>query len=707
MSANNRLSFAGINDMTLWRGGTTTNVTTFIRFTADNDGASNLLTDVTYNSGQQLDHILVGQQLLITGVGLTDNKTTITNVNLGSNQITVADTITTVLSDKLIAVIIPKGQAFVESGSLTAPQNTGLTFQDITGSNDSNYEAGDSKWNVFLQLASTASDSSTQGGVYGQYQVYKFFNRTSATRASFYVTASSAEGVLVEPPGLTPSSGIVGFPVFEVSVSESLGPIFASADVEGSNVSAGAGFAAYQIAADNFLDATTTGSSGGGSGTVTEVDATGTVNGITLTTSPGGGITTTGTVTLGGTLGSITNSQLTNNSIFIGNQSIALGASGSNFSGLVASGSFSGSYIGNGSGLTGISATSVANSLTDGAGIIDFTYNGASAATVSVDSGSLVGNGLTTSTGKILVQASGSTIEVGSGGIRVNDSSITPIQISSSIAGNGLSGGNGAPLAVNVDDSSIEINSDTLRIKSDGVTNAMLQKSSLMIGSTGITLGNTGSALAGLTSVTSTDYLGGTLAGTKLSGSFTGSFKGDGSGLTGIGQTLNINADSGTPGSVALLTQTASFSGTSNEVETSVAGQTVTIGLPSDVTITQDLVVGRNLSVAGTASFTHREDFDVADRFVRLASGSESAGDGGIVVQQTSPTDGEAFVFDADVTRWGFTSSFNPSTSVVTPDAFVSTVIEGSGNNPSEVVTRYQKKGNIFVAANGDIHIYS
>ena len=706
MSANNRLSFGGINDMTLWRGGTTTNVTTFIRFTADNDGASNLLTDVTYNSGQQLDHILLGQELLITGVGLTDNKTTITNINLGSNQITVADTITTVLSDKLIAVIIPKGQAFVESGSLTAPNNTGLTFQDITGSNDSNYLASDNKWNVFFQLASTSSDSNAQGGVFGQYQVYKFFNRTSATRASFYVTASNAEGVLVEPPGLTPSSAIVGFPVFEATISESLGPIFAPEDLSGANVSAGAGVAAYQIAADNFLDATTTGSSGG-SGTVTEVDATGTVNGITLTTSPGGGITTTGTVTLGGTLGSITNSQLTKNSVYIGNQSIALGASGSNFSGIVASGSFSGSYIGNGSGLTGISATSVANALTDGAGIIDFSYNGASAATVSVDSGSLVGDGLTTSAGKILVQASGSTIDIGSGGIRLNDSSITPVQISSSIAGNGLSGGNGAPLAVNVDDSSIEINSDTLRIKSDGVTNAMLQKSSLMVGSTGITLGNTGSALAGLTSVTSTNYLGGTLAGTRLTGSFTGSFKGDGSGITGIGQTLNINADSGTPGSVALLTQTASFSGTSNEVETSVAGQTVTIGLPSNVTITQDLTVGRNLSVAGTASFTHREDFDVADRFVRLASGSTSAGDGGIVVQQLSPTDGEAFVFDADVTRWGFTSSFNPSTSVVTPDAFVSTVIEGSGNNPSEVVSRYQKKGNIFVAANQDIFIYS
>jgi len=47
-------------------------------------------------------------------------------------------------------------------------------------------------------------------------------------------------------------------------------------------------------------------------GTVTSIETTGTVNGITLT---GGEITNTGTITLGGTLGSIANSQLTNSTI--------------------------------------------------------------------------------------------------------------------------------------------------------------------------------------------------------------------------------------------------------------------------------------------------------------------------------------------------------------------------------------------------------
>jgi hypothetical protein len=55
-------------------------------------------------------------------------------------------------------------------------------------------------------------------------------------------------------------------------------------------------------------------STSAGGGTVTQVNTSGSVNGITLT---GGPITTTGTVTLGGTLGSIANSQLSNSSVTV------------------------------------------------------------------------------------------------------------------------------------------------------------------------------------------------------------------------------------------------------------------------------------------------------------------------------------------------------------------------------------------------------
>ena len=111
------------------------------------------------------------------------------------------------------------------------------------------------------------------------------------------------------------------------------------------------------------------------------------------------------------------------------------------------SGSFSGSFEGDGSSLTGISADTLGNSIVDGNGIADFTFNGSAGATVSVE-------------------ADGSTLSVGASGVKVADAGITATQLNSSVAGDGLAGGAGTALSVNVDDSTIEIDSDSLRVKS-------------------------------------------------------------------------------------------------------------------------------------------------------------------------------------------------------------------------------------------------
>ena len=111
-------------------------------------------------------------------------------------------------------------------------------------------------------------------------------------------------------------------------------------------------------------------------------------------------------------------------------------------------------------------------------------------------------------------------------------------------------------------------------------------------GSDSLTLSST---ITGLTSVSATSF----------SGSFSGSFQGDGSNLTGIAATLLVSGSTGN-GAVDLKTQTLSIVGTSNEVETSVSGQTVTVGLPNDVTLTGDLTVGGNdikMSGGTTANF--------------------------------------------------------------------------------------------------------
>ena len=63
---------------------------------------------------------------------------------------------------------------------------------------------------------------------------------------------------------------------------------------------------------------------------------------------------------------------------------------------------------------------------------------------------------------------------------------------------------------------------------------------------------------------------------------------------TGSGSiTLNTAGDSGT-GTVDLSTQTLSVAGTTNEIQTSVSNQTVTVGLPTDVTVQGNLTVDTN-----------------------------------------------------------------------------------------------------------------
>jgi hypothetical protein len=112
---------------------------------------------------------------------------------------------------------------------------------------------------------------------------------------------------------------------------------------------------------------------------------------------------------------------------------------------VVLSGSFSGSFQGDGTNLTGISADTLANSLTDGNGIADFSFNGSAGASVAVE-------------------VDGSTLSVGSGGVKVADAGITATQLATSIAGDGLSGGAGTALSVNVDGTSITSSGDNLTL---------------------------------------------------------------------------------------------------------------------------------------------------------------------------------------------------------------------------------------------------
>ena len=83
-------------------------------------------------------------------------------------------------------------------------------------------------------------------------------------------------------------------------------------------------------------------------------------------------------------------------------------------------------------------------------------------------------------------------------------------------------------------------------------------------------------------------------------------------------QDLDIAGDSGT-GAIDLDSETLTIAGTSNEIETSMSGNTLTVGLPTNVTI------AGNLTVAGTTTEVSSTTVNVADPMLSLATNNDSA----------------------------------------------------------------------------------
>jgi hypothetical protein len=142
-----------------------------------------------------------------------------------------------------------------------------------------------------------------------------------------------------------------------------------------------------------------------------------------------------------------------------------------------------------------------------------------------------------------------------------------------------------------------------------------------------------------------------------------------------------------------------------------VAGSTIDLGLQTtDSPTFVGLTLTGNLVVLGTASFQNTSNLLVADRFVLFASGSNTTGDGGIVVQQGTQNIGELYGYDSGTTRWGFTSSFNATGNSFVPAVYAGAV-ETSAVTPSAAPIYGGASngfGTIHVDSNtGDIFIYA
>ena len=332
-----------------------------------------------------------------------------------------------------------------------------------------------------------------------------------------------------------------------------------------------------------------------------------------LSVGGGGSLTVANGLTVSGgsvTLpnGTVANTALANSSVTIGSTSVALGATATTVA-----------------GLTSLSATSLTGSL-----------SGSDLVAASVENSKLVNSSVTVTAGDGLT---------GGGSVSLGGS--TSVALSSSVAGNGLGFSSGV-LSVNVDDSTIQINSDSLRVKDGGITNTKLANSSVTVGSTSIALGATSTSLSGLTNLSGPSLV---ISGSQITAS--AGFSGNGSGLTSLSasQLSNFTDD----------VRSKITAGTGVTITNGAVSIGQAVATNSNVTF-NDVTVAGNLTVNGTTTTVDTENLLVEDAVIQLGSGSAGNADGdrGLIFSRLS--ENKAFFWDESDSKFKLTATTTSGT---------------------------------------------
>ena len=119
-----------------------------------------------------------------------------------------------------------------------------------------------------------------------------------------------------------------------------------------------------------------------------------------------------------------------------------------------------------------------------------------------------------------------------------------------------------------------------------------------------------------------------------------------------------------------------------------------------------NMVIDGNLTVNGTQTLNNTTNLLIEDRFILMNSGSSATGDGGILVGSGSAFSASAFIFDDSEDRWGVQIDTQLGSTAATsiPEAYASLYVLTANTGSAT----YNVKGNIKIDdGTGDIFIYS
>jgi len=427
--------------------------------------------------------------------------------------------------------------------------------------------------------------------------------------------------------------------------------------------------------------------------------------------------------------------------------------------GLKHSGSFSGSFEGDGSSLTGIVATTLdidafgsdltSATLVAADKIIVSDSGTEGRATVSQLAAPLAGTGLEANSGtlRIAAAAAGTGLTGGAG---------TALNV---IGGDGITA-NADEIEVTVDDSTIELSAtngsgairvkalgvDTGQLAADAVTGAKIEDDA--VDSEHIADGAIDTAHIGDNQVTAAklDHVFSDTAGSFGSTTAVPVITVDAQGritsasTASVSSTLNISGSTGNDG-VSLTSDALTFAG-NHAISVAVTNNTVTVnganGLVSasaegdaqgqikingqnvntndlgtgdsptfaNLTLSGNATVAGDLTVQGTTTSLQTTNLNVEDQFILLHSGSGTGDQGLVFSSGSSGNSGAAFFYDVTQDRLSYTKggvAWNAT--AVTPSAYVALVVD-TEDSQDGTDARLAKRGNIKVdASNAYIYV--
>ena len=302
--------------------------------------------------------------------------------------------------------------------------------------------------------------------------------------------------------------------------------------------------------------------------------------------------------------------------------------------------SYTGSFIGDGSQLTGVDVGAVATVLSNFSGqtsvavthnfgtknVLATVYNSSDAQIIPASIVTTNDNVVTVTfdeatSGRIIVGKGGHVV---SGSIPFSNLLNTPTLLSSS-----------AQIAVDISGSSTSLSSSIASRVTTITTNA-----TALDGEVTNLMSATGSQYAHIANLNT--FTGSATRKSAISGSSTALSASIASDIAGISTSFTLSDGSTTD--TFNSGETLTFVGTANEVETTVSNNQVQIGLPNDVTITG------NLTVSGTTTTVDSTTVDIGDNIISL--NGTGATKGGLAVNDANGPSSGSLLWDGTNNYW-------------------------------------------------------